>query len=122
MTRTAQPADAAPGRPPVRLLFLLPLMLSAITAAGAIEAAACGRGSSPASILISDTIAAVEARTNRRGAERCLAYRQGFLAAVHARDVVARCGDDAEARRGIPRLDGAIERLNSGIAESCVPE
>jgi hypothetical protein len=79
---------------------------------------ACRSDHSPVSRLVSETIARVEVLAKMSGGERCAAYQHDFFAAVKAREAVASCGG-TERDRSVARLDGAIEAMNSGIAENC---
>jgi hypothetical protein len=51
--------------------------------------------------------------------EKCAAYRQQFLLVVKARAVFASCKTGPDRDTDIGRLDGTIEDINGGIAESC---
>jgi hypothetical protein len=101
------------------LIVASALALTVSASAGVLKPSACGSDPSPVLRLVSETIARVEVLARMTGGELCAAYQHHFLAAVHAREVVASCRDGTDRDRSVARLDGAIEAMNSGIAENC---
>jgi hypothetical protein len=98
---------------------LSPLKAAMSEKRGMLEPSTCKDDPSPVSRLVNETISRVDVLARLSGAERCAAYQHNFLAAVQAREIIANCRDGTDRDRSVARLDGAIETLNSGIAENC---
>ena len=87
--------------------------------AGTIDTPACKRDLHLASVGITEAVAGLKRLAKVTVEERCAAYRQQFLVVVKARNVVAICKTEANRDQDVVLLDGTIEDINGGIAESC---
>jgi hypothetical protein len=106
----------------IRRYFLpvLPILaFSASATTGVIEPFACRSEPSPVSRIMRETTASVNMLAKTSGADRCAAYQHLFLEAVKAREALVICSQGDDRDRSVARLDGAIEAMNSGIAENC---
>src|SRR5262245_53295431 len=88
--------------------------------AGTIDSAACKRDLVAASAGMSESSARLKGGAKAREQDKCIAYRQQFLAAVKARAIFASCKTGSDRDTEVDRLDDTIENLNGAIAESCV--
>jgi hypothetical protein len=111
-----RPLDCAPGLASVLAVMLL---VAAPARAGSIDSSACKRDLTSASAGVSETKARLKGLAKTRAEEKCAAYRAQFLVVVKARAVVANCKTGSDRDEEVGRLDGTIEDLNGGIAESC---
>lgn len=98
------------------------LVVSVTASAGVLEPSSCSTDPLPLLRVATESVAKTEVLARMTAPERCAAYRHHFLAAVHARERVSSCRGGTERDRSVARLDGAIEAMNSGIAENCAPE
>ena len=109
----------------LRLIRIWCLFLASVLAvnpsasAGMIEPSVCTSETSPLSRLASETIARANISPKMSSGERCVVYQRQFMAAVKLREAAVRCGDGNDRDHIVARLDGAIEAMNSGIAENC---
>jgi hypothetical protein len=99
--------------------LVLALAVATSASAGMLEPSICRSDASPVSRLVSEPLAKADVLAKMSRGERCVAYQHHFLAAVKAREVLTNCRDGNDRDRIVARLDGAIETMNSGIAENC---
>jgi hypothetical protein len=97
----------------------LALLLAVPARAGTLETSACKRDLLSASAGVSETKSRLKGLAKTRVQEKCAAYRAQFLVVVKARAVFASCKTGQDRDEEIVRLDGTIDDLNGGIAESC---
>ena len=108
---------------PVLAVALAPILALALlgpAAAGTLDTPACKRDLHLASAGVTEAMSRLKGLAKIAGEERCAAYRQHFLAVVKARNVFATCKTGPDRDQDVVRLDGTIEDINGGIAESCV--
>jgi len=103
----------------VALAPVLALGLLGPALAGTLDTPACKRDLHLASAGVTEAIARLKGLAKVTGEEKCAAYRQQFLTVVKARNVFATCKTGPDRDQDVVRLDGTIEDLNGGIAESC---
>jgi hypothetical protein len=101
---------------------MLSLALLGPAGAGALDTPACKRDLHLASVGVTEAMARLKGLAKVTGEEKCAAYRQQFLTVVRARNVVATCKTGPDRDADVGRLDGTIEDLNGGIAESCTAQ
>jgi hypothetical protein len=99
---------------------VLILALSASAAAGTLESPACKRDLTAASAGVTESMARLKTLAKARAEQKCDVYREQFIVVVRARAVFANCKTGADRDSEVDRLDGTIEDINGGIAESCV--
>jgi hypothetical protein len=104
---------------PCGLFLVLALAVATSASAEMLEPSVCRSDTSPVARLMSEPMARADVLAKMSRGDRCVAYQHHFLAAVKVREVIVNCRDGNDRNRIVARLDGAIETMNSGIAENC---
>jgi hypothetical protein len=108
-------------RPILAALLASALALAALgpATAGMLDTPACKRDLHLASVGVTEAMARLKGLAKVTGEAKCAGYRAHFLTVVKARNVYATCKTGADRDQDVGRLDGTIEDINGGIAESC---